>query len=197
MSTAHLEVEAKFHLTLLGPLREDLIRRGAILQRARLLERNWRLDDQEGRLKDQGLVLRLRQDTAAHLTYKRALATLQERMEIELEVSDVEAALALFAELGYRVATRYEKYRETFRLDDALVMLDELPFGCFAEVEGPSLERVRAAAEALGFDWSQRVDRTYLGIFELLRARRNLAFKDLTFENFAQVPPVEPGELGL
>jgi len=42
----------------------------------------------------------------------------------------------VFEALGYAVYMMYEKYRTTFRLDNLEVVLDELPYGNFVEIEG-------------------------------------------------------------
>ncbi len=89
-------------------------------------------------------MLRLRADQAAHLTFKGPgrCAGRFGRQEIEFEVSDFGAARRLLEALGYRVYTSYEKYRETYRLGQVIIALDEMPFGTFAELEGPSAQEI-------------------------------------------------------
>ena len=74
------------------------------------------------------------------------------------------------------------------------VVLDEMPFGTFVELEGPSDERLKAAAAALGLDWSRRVLANYLALMELARSAFDLPFRDLTFANFER-HPVDMGTL--
>ena len=45
------------------------------------------------------------------------------------------ATREIFAGLGYRPSLVYEKRRRTFRLDAAEIVLDELPFGDYMEIE--------------------------------------------------------------
>jgi adenylate cyclase, class 2 len=76
----------------------------------------------------------------------RAVLTLKERQpsseaikrqrELETEVADAEATDAILRALGYAPALVYEKRRETWQLGVAEVVLDELPFGWYAEIEG-------------------------------------------------------------
>jgi adenylate cyclase class IV len=43
--------------------------------------------------------------------------------------------------LGYVLQFTYEKYRTTYFIDDAYIMLDELPDGLFVEIEGNDQNR--------------------------------------------------------
>lgn len=195
MNSNQKEIEAKFYLTELIDLRQRLIALGADRIQERSFEQNWRFDDPQGRLLAEDRVLRLRQDTRARMTYKHILGSLEERLEIECVVEDAEQARMLLEALGYRVITEYEKYRETFQLEENEIMLDELPFGSFAEIEGPDLDSVRAAARMLRLDWERRVSRNYLGLFSLLKERKGWEFDDLSFARFANLPPILPDDM--
>jgi len=191
-----MEIEAKFYLSDPDALRRRLSLLGAEMTHAQVLERNWRLDDDQGRLSQQGLVLRLRLDDAARLTFKAPSDVPEVRQEIEFEVSDPEAARALLGGLGYQPVWAYEKRRTVYQLASAEVMLDELPFGTFVEIEAPSLEAVRDVARRLGLGWDRRLPASYWTLFSRLRQARQLAFRDATFDNFAGQPPVRPAEVG-
>jgi adenylate cyclase class 2 len=78
----------------------------------------------------------------------------------------------------------YEKYRATFQLNRVEVVLDEMPFGYFVELEG-SERAIRSAADVLGLDWRKRILSNYLALMAELKTAHNLPFDDLTFENFA------------
>jgi adenylate cyclase, class 2 len=95
-------------------------------------------------------VLRLRRigdgaDTAcpghrAVLTYKRrfpGVSSIKQQQEDETPVSNAEAMAAILDALGFVPALVYEKRRATWRLGDAEIVIDELPFGLFMEIEGP------------------------------------------------------------
>ncbi len=192
-----IEIEAKWHLLHLASIRQRLISAGARLLAARQLERNARFDTPDGRLSRAGEVLRLREEAHHRLTYKRPLAVPEGRTEIELEIDDPQAAAALLHALGYQAVFVYEKYRETFGLEPALVMLDELPFGCFVEIEAPSLPDVALAATRVGLGWERRITRSYVDLFEELRRRQALPFRNATFAEFAGRPPAPPQDLGL
>jgi adenylate cyclase class 2 len=85
-------------------------------------------------------VLRLRRvGGRAIITYKERFAStsaVKHQREDETVVEDGQALAAILDALGYRRALIYEKRRATWRLGGAEVLVDELPFGLFAEIEG-------------------------------------------------------------
>lgn len=85
-------------------------------------------------------VLRVRRVSArAVLTYKESVATdsaVKRRREDETTVADADALIAILAGLGLTPALVYEKRRETWDVADVEVVVDELPFGLFVEIEG-------------------------------------------------------------
>lgn len=191
------EIEAKFYVRRLEPLRRRITRLDGRPTSRRHLERNWSFDLPGDPLAKEQTLLRLREDSAAYLTYKRPARSIERREEIELQVSDVAAARALLAALGFRTVSAYEKYRREFSWGEVRVMLDELPFGNFVEVEGPSLREVRKQAARLGLAWNRRVRSTYLQIFELLRSQYSWKFHEATFARFAAISPIDLEQAGL
>ncbi|HEY9282101.1 MAG TPA: class IV adenylate cyclase [Pyrinomonadaceae bacterium] len=110
--------------------------------------------------------LRLRQEGGrrAVLTYKERPGSepeaIKRRHEIETEVADAAAAAALLEALGYRAALVYEKRRETFQLGGAEIVLDELPFGWFVEIEGEEID-ILDAERRLELTTAEHVHETY------------------------------------
>lgn len=185
------ELEVKFYVASLDAIEERLRRLGAQVHQPRTHEVNLRFDTPEGRLGDNFQVLRLRQDTAAVMTYKgpgEVQGGVRARREIEFQVSDLEAARQFLEALGYQVVLMYEKFRAVYALEGALVTLDEMPYGEFVEIEGPDPALIASLAAKLGLDWEKRVLDSYVGIFDHLRFTLGLTFRDLSFENFAGVP---------
>jgi adenylate cyclase class 2 len=193
------ELEVKLYLTNLPVFQKRLEVSGGRLLEPRLHEINLRYDTPDGELTRSLQVLRLRQDTAARLTYKGPGETLDgvhARREIEITVNDYKAAHALLEALGYEASLMYEKFRTTYELDDLQVTLDEMPFGNFTEIEGLNPERIHAAAEKLGVDWEARIVESYTSLFDRLRGVLGLTFRDLSFENFSELH-VSPADLGV
>jgi len=185
-----LEVEVKFLVTDLAAVRARLLAAGAEQRAARVYERNVRYDTADETLLGRQALLRLRQDTQVRLTFKGLAAQDADseakiREELEVAVSDFDTLALILARLGFHAVQTYEKYRETWHLDEVEVVLDELPFGNFVELEGPSDESLKVVAADLGLGWSQRILANYLALMELARRTFELPFHDLTFANFA------------
>ncbi len=181
------EIEIKVYIQDLAGLADRLRMCGADLSRKRMLERNLRLDTEDQSLKKEGRLLRIRQDDRVRVTYKENAqleAGVITRTELEFIVDEFAISKKLFAALGYQVIAIYEKYRQEYRLGDVKVMLDELPYGDFLEIEAPNIALIDGVGQMLGLDRSQGIETNYLGLFDMLKQNRGLAFRDLTFENF-------------
>ena len=109
-------------------------------------------------------VLRLRRtDARATFTYKERRATesaIKHQREEETEVSDPAALASILDALGYRPALVYEKRRATWHAAGAEVVLDELPFGTFVEIEGEE-ESILKAEELLGLSSAEAEHASY------------------------------------
>jgi adenylate cyclase class 2 len=190
MSKSDQELEVKFYLPDLPALRARLEAVGAQLVQPRVHETNLRFDTPSGDLTRGYRVLRLRQDTEARLTYKgpgELVDGVRSRQELEFTVSDFGTARHFLEALGYEVSVMYEKYRATYALRGVLVTLDEMPYGYFAEIEGPDGASIRKTAEVLGLDWEARILDSYIMLFDRLRERLGLSFRDLSFANFEKL----------
>ena len=155
------ETEVKLQTPDLALVRRALEAAGATRLKPRVFERNLRYDSADGSVMAQGIVLRLRQDEAVKLTYKddaSMVAGIVSRFEAEVEVSDFEMMDVILRRLGYRVALVYEKYRTTWELLGAEVVLDELPYGNFTEIEG-DVETIERVVEVLGLGGARRMMR--------------------------------------
>jgi adenylate cyclase class 2 len=188
MKRPAIEIEAKFAVPGLDPIRQRLRTLAARLARPRLRETNLRFDLPDASLQRAGHVLRLRKNHETRLTFKSPRPDVTERRELEIGVDDAETAQQILEALGFGVFFVYEKYRETFLLDGAQVMLDELPFGTFVEVEGDDIGHVQRASARLALAWEERLPLSYTALFENLRRLRAWPFRDATFDNFADVP---------
>lgn len=180
------EVEVKLHTPDLAAVRRALEAAGARQTKARVFERNLRYDGADGGLTAAGVVLRLRQDEAIKLTYKADASVergIVSRFEAEVEVGDFATMDVILRRLGYEVALVYEKYRTTYELDGAEIVLDELPFGNFTEIEGDAatIERV---VGMLGLGERRRMAGSYVDIFADVKQRLGLEARDCIFEAF-------------
>lgn len=93
-----------------------------------------------GVIDERGAVLRLRKiGDKTLLTYKERLrydSDIKHRIEHETTVADVDAMESIIERLGYKLSVVYEKHRKTWHFRDVEVVLDELPFGLYMEIEG-------------------------------------------------------------
>lgn len=189
MSDSNQEIEAKFYVTDLRKIETRLQKLGAHLLHPRILESNIRFDLPDARLRSEHRVLRLRRDTEVRLTYKDPSQNergVLSRREIEFKVEDFDKARQFLEALGYQPIFYYDKYRTVYGLQVAevlvYVMLDELPYGTFVEIEGETLESIQTASNALDLNWDTAIGKSYNALFERLRATRpNLDPRHLTF----------------
>ena len=191
------ERESKFYIQDLEGIAERLRLSGGDLIQPRVLERNFRMDTPDRQLLQSGRLLRLREDYHVHVTYKenaRMEDGVISRTEIEFTTDNIEAVQKLFESLGYAVIVIYEKYRRVFQLGDVKVMLDELPFGNFIEIEAANNVLIEGMAQMLGLDWSRGIGTNYLGLWEIARKNAALDARDLTFKNLEDVT-LKPSDL--
>lgn len=184
------ELEAKFYIQDLDALRTRLEGLGAELARPRTLETNLRFDTPDEQMNAEKRLLRLRKDNAVRLTYKEPdiiVDGASQRLELEVTVSDFDTLSEILKRLGYVVTVVYEKYRAEYHLDGLYITLDEMPFGDFMEIEGKRVEDIQAAAKKLGLDWSANIPQNYLILFNRLKPHHPINFRDMTFENFAEM----------
>ena len=117
-----------------------------------------------GEMDERGATLRLRKiGDFTVLTYKEKIKTedgSKQRLEYETSVADVEATEKIIERLGYRLTAVYEKRRKYWHFGDVEVVLDELPFGLFMELEG-TVEDIEKAEKLLGLKEIEREPRGY------------------------------------
>lgn len=184
----HEEIEVKFLIDDLPRMRQRLLALGALLKTPRTFEENLLFDTPDQRLTQQQRVLRLRRDRRNLITYKEppvhAETDFKMRSEYEIEVSDFALTQVIFAKLGLVPTMRYEKYRETLTYrGDTEIVLDEVPFGTFMEIEG-SQNAIRHLAAALGLEFTTRLVASYAEIFAAVCATYGLQGIDMTFAAF-------------
>ena len=163
---ANIEIEAKWRADE-GEherLRTVLGRAGAS-HIGTVREFNALFDSIDDALRGSGRVLRLRwlDHGQSILTFKGP-ATYHEGMktreETELQFTDRDAMIGILNGLGFSVSLQYQKTRESWDFDGALVTLDTLEFGRFVEIEGAE-GQIRRTADLLGLDMGKAERRGY------------------------------------
>jgi adenylate cyclase class 2 len=109
-------------------------------------------------------VLRLRRvDGKAILTYKERFTTassIKRYREDETGVEDAEAFSDILDALGFKPSLVYEKRRATWRFKNTEVVVDQLPFGLFMEIEGEE-ESIREVERLIGLTEAEAEMSTY------------------------------------
>ncbi len=159
-----IETEKKYRLApkRLEEIIDKLVVLGAVYVKE-VFEVNYQ--HRGGDMDERGATLRLRKiGDFTVLTYKERMKSddgaAKRKMEYETSVSDVEATEAIIERLGYRLTAVYEKRRKYWLLGDVEVVLDELPFGLYMEIEGTD-EAIEKAAKKLGLKEIEREPRGY------------------------------------
>ncbi|MEM6282784.1 MAG: class IV adenylate cyclase [Chloroflexota bacterium] len=195
-SDQYREIEVKVFVTEFAPVAVKLVALGAELTVPRLYERNVRYENADRTFSEQGIVLRLRQDKRIRLTYKEPLDSsaaargIHSRFEAEVAVSNYDAMNTILTRLGFHPYMVYEKYRTTYTFDNAEIVLDEMPYGDFVEIEG-SEATINLLLGKLNLNDRPRIPYSYAQLFERIKTALQLDVHDLTFDNFdgVTVPP--------
>ncbi len=166
-----LEIEAKIRVDHHGPVRDKLRELGAE-PLGRVLETNDIFDGADGALRRTGRGLRVRRTQEDGSGASNTILTVKgpvmpgpykTREEYEVGVDDLESARRALAALGFVRILSYQKYRDSWKLDDCRVELDEPPhIGLFVEIEGSSDEAVRRVQGRLGLGDAPHVQASYV-----------------------------------
>ncbi len=185
-----VEVEAKIKVDSHESVLERLNALRA-MRICRVLETNHIFDSPDRSLLSGGRGLRVRicqaeqgEGPPATLTYKgpRIQGPLKTREEIEVALDDGEAGRELIEALGFIEVLCFEKRRETWRLGDCTIELDEVPhLGRFIEIEGPDEAAVVQAQRALGFGDCETVRRSYISLLVEHCRNNGLAIDRIAF----------------
>jgi adenylate cyclase, class 2 len=115
-------------------------------------------------LRKKGAVLRIRRiGETTIVTFKQRIensSDIKHQIEEEVEVSDAKSMMHIFAELGFESVLIYEKRRRKWRFRSVEVVIDELPFGLYMEIEG-MVTAIREAELILGIEDHETEHLTY------------------------------------
>lgn len=182
-----LEQEIKLRYRTIEAARRAVTAAGGRLVVSRRLLDDVFYDAADGRLRRQSQALRLRRDGPhAVLTWKGPPrpGAVKTREEIETDCADADRLAALLGALGYVACFRTQKYREEYRLDEALVTVDEPPFGIFVEIEAsPSV--IASVAGRLGRHPADYELDSYVALWRRWCEAQGRPFGDMLFEHTA------------
>jgi adenylate cyclase class 2 len=158
-----IETEKKYHLSpkRLEEITQKLAELGATFEKE-VFEVNYQ--HRGGEMDERGATLRLRKiGDFTVLTYKEKIKTAngaKQKIEYETTVSDVDAMEKIIEHLGYRLTAVYEKRRKYWHFDEVEIVLDELPFGLYMEIEG-TVEAIEKVEKMMGLKEIEREPRGY------------------------------------
>lgn len=194
------EIEVKFVDVDVDDMRRRLEGVGAVIEQPM---RNMRrvVIEEEHHLAQRSFIRIRDEGDRVTLCFKRRLlpdeeTTIDSVHECETTVGDFDTTVKIFQEAGWDYITYQETRRETWRLGNIEVVIDEWPWiKPYIEVEGDSEAKVRQAALDLGFDWNDAVfgsvDVIYNRDFPNMTVRGVIDIKEARFSD-----PV-PKEFGL
>lgn len=192
------ETEVKFFVRDLEPIEMRLRALKAHLIQTRTHETNLRFDNPNNDLRRNSRVLRLRQDEKARFTFKGPSEEMEGgvlgRQEIEFVVEDFSNAKLFLEALGFKPVVFYEKFRATYELNGIHIMLDELPYGKFVEIEGEQVQELRRIADLLELKWENMVKAGYHALFDRVARKYGLEPSRLSFEALSGVQ-IDPRDM--
>ena len=169
-----IEIEKKYRLTKQQRRAIEQRMRGLSLVPAEL-EHEENTIYRGGPLDQPGRALRLRRvNGRAYLTFKRRLpgkSPIKHQEEYEVTIADADGMDWILRSLDFAPGLIYEKRRTRWKVGKAKVVIDELPFGLFMEIEAPVRE-IKRVEKLLGAEKIPGVIETYPGLTRELGIER-------------------------
>ncbi len=186
------EIEVKFVDVDIDDVRDRLQKAGAIceqpmrnMRRAVIEEPHHAAENMFIRIRDEGnkTTLCLKKKTKS-----LEESTIDSTYEIETTVGDFDTTVELFRVAGWNYITYQESRRETWKLDDVEVVIDEWPWiNPYIEIEGKTEDAVRAVAAKLGYDWQT-------AMFGSVDVIYNRDYPDMTIRGAIDIKEVRFGD---
>lgn len=184
-----VEVEVKIHIGDLEAFRARLAKAEATVIAERYRERNQLYTSPHRDFEQEGIVLRLRRDAENKIALKTPSHDTTQgtntRNEFETTIGDMQVMDDILRQLGYKHGPFYEKYRTIYVLpgSNAEIMVDELPFGNFVEIEGTP-GAIEDAIQRLGLEGAHRIHTNYAGLLRAVERSQGLNIEKATFNSF-------------
>jgi len=154
------ELEAKFLDINHDQIRQRLKEIGAVCKFPMRQMRRNNFDYPDKRLEKIGGWVRVRDEgDKITMSYKQLNdRSLQGTKEVNLEVSDYQAAYNFLTSIGLKDDNYQETKRESWEYDGVQIELDEWPWiKPFVELEGDGEPKLKEVASKLGLDWDKAV----------------------------------------
>ena len=189
-----IETEIKFRVHDLAALDAGLRAAGFHIDTPRTFESNVLYDTPDRSMRARTEILRIRNYGGRIIVTHKRLPDSgvgedrhKHRVETETEVSDERAIEGIFLSLGLVAAFRYEKWRCEWSDGEGHCVVDELPIGNYAELEG-SPEWIDRVAPQLGIAPADYITLSYGRLFDIWRAEYHSDAQNLTFAEVGAQP---------
>ncbi|UCD28381.1 MAG: class IV adenylate cyclase [Planctomycetota bacterium] len=190
-----LEIEAKIKVDSHQKIRAKLVELGAD-RIGQVFEKNHIFDNAQRTLLAGGRGLRIRscrslegEASSASITFKgpQLDKDLKVREEITTGIDNPQNACTLLKALGYLEFLYFEKRRESWRLDNCKIELDEVPYlGHYVEIEGPNQQQVHRLTESLGLHTLPNITKSYIALLIEYCQQQGIDSSQITFEQTSQ-----------
>jgi adenylate cyclase, class 2 len=185
MTTSPTETEVKISVPNAVDILPQLRAAGFQQSVSRQFEANTLYDTPENRLRQDGMLLRLRQfGDLGVITWKGPVVPgpHKSRPELETTVGSIGTLHQILTSIGFKASFRYEKYRTEFRSGGlaGVVTVDETPIGVFLELEGPG-DWIDETAKGLGFSPEDYILESYGRLYVADCERRGIEPKNMVF----------------
>lgn len=154
------ETEVKFIQIDVEHMRQKLHALGAECKQPMRLMTRVIIDYPDDRMQLKDAFVRIRDEgDKTTVTYKQFIShSVDGAKEIEFAVDDFESAVKLFEQIGLSVRSFQESKRETWKLGDVEIVIDEWPWlRPYIEIEGDSEGALKQVADKLELDWNDAI----------------------------------------
>ena len=184
-----MEIEAKMKAPDLAAVRKKLEAAGA-QHVGKVLETNSFFDTPQQSLRsaDRGLRIRVAVDERGQ---RRCTVTMKgpaqkgqfkNREEVEFAADDSAAVQRIFENLGYQPTLSFEKRRESWKLDNCKIELDEVPhLGTYVEIEAGSEQAVDRLRHSLALEKLELVKTSYISMIARYVEEHQIKDRKITF----------------
>lgn len=184
--TGPIETEVKIPVPNPAAILEQLDRVGLTLSAPRQFESNTIYDSADGRLRQAGMILRLRESGGKFvLTWKgpEEPGKHKSRPELETTVGSLDVMREILRHLGFEPVFRYEKFRREFSAGNGssgVITFDETPIGNFLELEGPG-HWIDEMARLLRYSPDDYLLESYGRLYRKFCERQGVEPRDMVF----------------
>ncbi|MEA2097591.1 MAG: class IV adenylate cyclase [Patescibacteria group bacterium] len=177
-----IEKEIKIKINDIDGLIGQLLQDGATIKN-KAMQKTVRFDTINENLEKKGVFLRVRSGNKNTITMKEKIGNdknIRARKETEFEIEDIDKMIYIFKKIGFDYIKIMEKFRINLNYKNAILSIDELPFGFFLEIEGTE-NQINTISDKLNYSTKDKIIETYWDLFENYKKKKNIKSKNIIF----------------